>query len=137
GSQQYEQQRDRQRWPARLTDDRHRVHRREQVHAEMDERNQKSAENSKDGRVARAERRRLDGATQHHVRYVDEPQKERGNESHIPPRPEGSPDRLGPKGTSDQHDGGKNDADLGRAFSEPVEPDVTQPEIDRTGGGKQ
>src|SRR5688500_6075778 len=67
----------------------------EQIDAQMNEWDQQRAENSKHGAVASTHRVIVDRTPQHHVAYVDEPEKKSQCETRVP-RPVRSPDRSSP-----------------------------------------
>src|SRR4051812_39249311 len=106
------------------------MHRRKHVDAEMDERNEERAEYSEYRRVTCAQRGALHGAPQDQVRDVDEPEKKRRDETNVPPRPIGPPDRFCPEWAGNQNDRREDHAHLRRALGETIEPLVTEPQID-------
>ena len=121
-----------QRRSARLEHDRLRVQRPEEIDAQMDERNDERREDAQHSGVPCAQRVIVDGAAQDEIAHDDQPEKERGREPGVP-RPPRAPDRFPPHRAGQQHGRRKHQPDLGGAGGEPVEPRITQPQIERAG----
>src|SRR5688572_26372298 len=92
----------RKRRRARLEQDRLWMQRPEEVHAQMNERDQQRSQYPQDRAVSRAHRAIFDRASQNHVRDVDEPQKKCERETSVPGPPR-APDGLAPYRTANQN----------------------------------